>query len=279
MKQVLLVIFIIAASIVAYGQCNGNLSSKGYAHIKAAQALTDMATTTSDWKDVAIEYEQVIVSDSEYAPVYMILGDLYTKIGNEEGVEAFNMAEYYYNGCKTACADSAYAIEVKLTILNALKRKYSNGPNRFVGTWGTYSDNFRFNKYVDISYDGNSYKFKNIDYGNSKNDYGFKIISEMSNEIKFEFHTIFDKRDELRNKGWTHYYDDCNYLADSGYPTSGIYKYDYEDVRYTFSISVIDDDVFVNYLELHTDYYLKGQKTYADTESNFLPSQKLKKLQ
>ena len=276
MKKItlLLTLCLIVLLPITYGQCNGNLSSKGYAHIKAAQTLTDMATTISDWKDVAIEYEQVIVSDPDYAPVYMILGDLYTKIGNEEGVEAFNMAEYYYNGCKTACADSADAIEVKLTILNALKRKYSNGPNRFVGTWGT-----RFSKYVDISYDGNSYKFKNINYGNSKNDYGFKVISEMSNEIKFEFHTIFDRRDELRNKGWTHYYDDCNYLADPGYPTSGIYKYDYEDVRYTFSISVIDDDVFVNFLEIQANYYLKGQKTYADTESNFLPSQKLEKLQ
>lgn len=271
----LLTLCLIVLLPVTYGQCNSNLSQKGYAHIKAAQTLTEMASSINDWKDVAFEYEQVLATDPDYAPVYMTLGDLYTKIGNEEGSNAFRKAKYYYNGCKTACADSSDAVEIKLTILNALERKYDNGPNRFAGSWGTYSGS----KYVDISYDGNSYKFKNINCGNSKNDYGFKIISEMSNEIKFEYHTIFDKRDELRNKGWTHYYDDCNYLADSGYPTSGIYKYDYEDVRYTFSISVIDDDVFVNYLEIHADYYLKGQKTYAYTESNFLPSQKLKKLQ
>ena len=90
MKQVLLIVVIIAASVAAYGQCNGNLSSKGYAHIKAAQTLADMATTISDWKDVAIEYEQVIVSDPDYAPVYMTLGDLYTKIGNEEFDAFFN---------------------------------------------------------------------------------------------------------------------------------------------------------------------------------------------
>lgn len=265
MKKItlLLTLCLIVLLPVTYGQCNGNLSSKGYAHIKAAQTLTDMATTTSDWKDVAIEYEQVIVSDPDYAPVYMILGDLYTKIGNEEGVEAFNMAEYYYNGCKMACADSADAIEVKLTILNALKRKYCNGPNRFVGTWGTW-DNGKFNPEIEISYVGDCYSFKIIDDWFLKRN--IKVEEKTATEIIFSFTSVEDSREELRRKGWTHYYGECNNHADFGYHKSGKYEYNIKNTLSQYSYAIEGDNVVRKRLMYHCDYYIDNQKTYAETE-------------
>lgn len=257
-------------------QCTTTLSKSGNAHWRAAEALMGMASTADDYEQVAIELKQVAESDPNYAPVYMKLGKLYTQIGNDKGESAFDLAEYYYDRCQEVCSDSADAVVVEMAILNALRRKFANGPNRFVGTWGRWYEG-EFTPNVEISYNGSGYSFRVVGfYANQSN---FSVESQSANEIIFTYTSVFDKRDELRKKGWTKYYDDCNGYADPGYPQSGKYYYNEEKVKYRLSYAIEGEMVVLKYLMIHTDYYLNGQKTYADTETNFFRPNKLVKYQ
>lgn len=256
------------------GQCDVKLSKVGLAHLKAAEALLGIATSVDDFEQVAYEYDLVTHSDPEYAPVYLELGKLYTKIGNEKGAKAFDKAEDYYIRCKTLCPDSTDVIDIKLAVLDALRRKYENGPNKFNGIWGIWSTyTGKFTSIVEISANNNGHSFSITD------DYRQNIVEKKDNPngIEYTYKIIFDKQPELRKKGWTHYYDDRDNYADPGYPTTGTYNYDKEIVHYTESITIEKNDVVLKYLKIHTDYYLNGQKTYADTETNWLTPEVLDK--
>lgn len=252
--------------LICMGQCNGKLSKTGAAHWRAAQVLAGMANSTEDQEQVAIEYEKVIESDPTYAPAYMMLGKIYTQIGNQKGETAFDKAEYYFNRCRSICEDSADGVTVELAVLNALRRKYDNGPNKFVGTWGVWqSYTGEFSPSVEIRATKNGYSFKLLGYD------GDNVVDQKSSshEIIYTLEDVHDRRDELRKKGLTHYYDDCDHNADPGYPTYGEYNYDRTVSRFTNSITIEGDKVVQKYLKYHCDYYLKGKKTYAETENNW----------
>lgn len=224
-----------------------------------------------------MELKQVVESDSNYAPVYMKLGKLYTQIGNDKGEAAFDKAEYYYDRCQEVCPDSAYAVVVEKAILNALRRKFANGPNRFVGTWGTWYEG-KFSPDVDISYNNGGYSFQ-IMSTYYTNEPIFMVESTSANEIVFNFNSVYNRREELRKKGLSYYYDDCDYNADQGYPQSGRYYYNLEKCYHKLSYAIEGGRVILKYLMIHTDYYLNGQKTYADTETNWLKPTELVKYQ
>lgn len=245
-------------------QCNTTLSKSGNAHLKAAQTLARMASSTEDQEQVIVEYEKVLQSDPSYAPACMALGRLYTEMGNQQGKDAFDMAEYYFNKCKQACMDSADAVDVELAVLDALRRKYANGPNRFAGIWGYWGDyTGEFYPCVEIKVSGKNLSFRII--GDEK------IVEkkESPTEIVFTYEVVFDKQPELRKKGLSHYYNDRDNNADPGYPTTGRYNYDKEIVRYTESFSIEGNSVIRKCLKMHTDYYFNGQKTYADTDRDW----------
>lgn len=261
MKKIVFLLLLGIIPISASSQCKGVLSKNGTAHWKAAKALEAMSTTVEDQEQIADEYKKVIETDPNYAPVYMTLGKLYTKLGNRKGDDAFDKAEFYYNKCKTVCADSADAVYVELAILEALRKKYANGPIRYVGKWGIWSSYIKeYSPMVEISYSNNKFIFNPIGDG--------KIVEKKESETRIEYvvERIYDKRDELRKKGWTHFYDDCDNNADPGYPTTGTYKYDRDISRVTFTFFIENNNVFRKVLRFHSDYYFKGQKTYAETE-------------
>ena len=267
-----IVMLILLLSKTVSGQCDSKLSKEGFAHWKAAEALLNIATSTDDFEQVAYEYELVTHTDPEYASVYMELGRLYTKIGNEKGSEIFNKAEDNYLICKALCPNNADVVDVELAVLNALRRKYESGPNRFNGIWGRRNDVTKFTPLVEITYN-NGYSFKLID------EFHQNIIERKDNSsgVEYTFEKVFDKQPELRQKGFTHYYDDRDGNADSEYPTTGRYNYDKEIVQYTEAIIIEGNDVIWKHLKIHTDYYLNGQKTYAETESNWMIPFKLDK--
>ena len=249
-------------------QCNTTLSKSGNAHLKAAQTLARMASSTEDQEQVIIEYEKVLQSDPSYVPACMAIGRLYTEIGNQQGEYAFDKAEFYFNKCKQLCTDSADAADIELAVLDALRRKYANGPNRFAGIWGYWSDyTGKFYPYVEIIVSGTSISFRIISDGEMRENIVEK--KESPTEIVFTHEVVFDKQPELRKKGWTHYYDDRDNNADPGYPTTGRYNYDKEIVRYTESFSIEGNSVIYKCLKMHTDYYFNGQKTYADTDRDW----------
>lgn len=273
-KYVLLGLTMLLCCANAWSQCNSTLSKSGVAHWRAAEVLMNMAVSADDYELVATELKKVTESDPNYAPVYMKLGKLYTQIGNDKGESAFDLAEYYYDRCQEVCSDSADAVVVEMAILNALRRKFANGPNRFVGTWGRWYEG-KFTPNVEISYNGSGYSFRVVGfYANQSN---FSVESQSANEIIFTYTSVFDKRDELRKKGWTKYYDDCNGYADPGYPQSGKYYYNEERCKYRLSFAIEGEKVVKKCMMIHTDYYLNGQKTYADTEMNFAPTFALEK--
>jgi tetratricopeptide (TPR) repeat protein len=270
-----IVILLVVMPMAALGQCEANLSKKGLAHWKVAETLTNMASSIDDYEQIVCEYEQIIHTDPNYAPVYMKLGKLYTQIGNKKGLDAFNKAESNYLEFKALCPDSTDVVDIELAILDALRRKYENGPNRFDGVWGEKStiNLDRFYPVVEILYDKNEYSFRIMDESIQN------IIEEknVAKGIEFVYEVVFDKQPELRRQGYTHYYEDRNNNADPGYPTTGRYNYDKEIVRYTESITIEGNEVVQRYLKIHTDYYLNGQKTYADTETNWrIPEQLIK---
>lgn len=131
---------------------------------------------------------------------------------------------------------------------------------KFVGKW-------RLGKmgwYVDISYINGRYSFHlNPDIISDVVDF-----QETSNGIIFTYVEKFDKRPELRKKGWTNYIDDRDNKADPGYPTTGQYKYDREVVYYTVSIYFSDDAPIYHMTKIHAFYYLGSTLTYADTETD-----------
>lgn len=265
--SILIGIIVLISPKLLVGQCGTPLSKTGTAHWKAAKTLLNIASSTEDYEQVAFEYELVTQSDPQYAPVYMELGRLYTQIGSKKGSDAFDRAEEYFIECKTICPDSTDIVDTEIAVLNALRRKYENGPNRFIGVWGeksTINPN-KFFPVVEILYDKNEYSFKILDES-CQNVIEEKIVA---NGIEFVYEVVFDKQPELRKRGYTHYYGDRNNNADPGYPTTGRYNYDKEIVRYTESITIEGNEVVQRYLKIHTDYYLNGQKTYADIETNW----------
>ncbi|MCR5038298.1 MAG: hypothetical protein K6A94_03035 [Bacteroidales bacterium] len=269
------VFFIIGIALLFHAeamcQCTTALSKTGNAHWRAAETLMGMASTADDYEQVAIELKQVAESDPNYAPVYMKLGKLYTQIGNDKGESAFDLAEYYYGRCQEVCPDSADAVVVEMAILNALRRKFANGPNRFAGTWGRWYEG-KFTPYVVITYDGNSYSFAPRDGFCS----GCKVIDRKTTATSLVLITeyVHDHRDELRKKGLTHYYGDrgdSDGVADPGYPSTGRYNYDKTISRYTNSYTIEGDAVYYRYAEYHADYYFNGQKTHAETDRSMSP--------
>lgn len=270
-KYVLLGLTMLLCCANAWSQCNSTLSKSGVAHWRAAEALMNMAVSADDYELVATELKKVTESDSNYAPVYMKLGKLYTQIGNDKGESAFDLAEYYYDRCQEVCSDSADAVVVELAILNALRHKFTNGPNQFVGTWGRWHEG-GFTPYVEITYDGNGYSFAPRDGFCT----GCNVIDRITTSTSLVLITeyVHDHRDELRKKGLTHYYrdrGDSDGVADPGYPSTGRYNYDKTVSRYTNSYTIEGNAVYYRYAEYHADYYLNGQKTHAETDRNMSP--------
>lgn len=273
MRKILFLLLFGASQFYANSQCNNVLSKNGTIHWKAAQTLSVMAVTIEDYEQLAAEYVKVVETDTDYAPAYMVLGKLYTKIGKEKGEETFDKAEYYFNKCKTACADSAEAVDVELVVLDALRRKHANSPSRFNGLWGRWTKENEFEPHVEIFYTDAGYNF------NLKQDINFQVLKKTENSILLYYiFEIKDYRDELRKKRLDSYYEILNNscIAKPGYQTSGKIDFDRTEYGMMLSYSVINNHVIRNYEGFQMTYWLKGQKTWegrilldAESEERF----------
>ena len=235
----------------SFGQCDSQLSKEGYAHWRAAEVLMGLASTAADYEQVAIEYKQVVDSDPYYAPVYMQLGKLYAQLCEEKGIEAYEKAKYYFERCRTVCEDSTDAVNVELAILNALQRRRVD---KFVGVWGKYWD-VNYSPYVEISHDGREYIFRPLCVPK-----GGQIERVEKTETGFIY--TFRCPPEYKE---TIYQSECNYQADNGYPTSGIYRYDKIIASERMFIAIEGDRVVEKGLSRHNDMYLGNRKVYAET--------------
>ncbi|MCM1349186.1 MAG: hypothetical protein NC338_07215 [Firmicutes bacterium] len=83
---------------------------------------------------------------------------------------------------------------------------------------------------------------------------------------------FWDHHSELRKKGWTYYVEDCDEKADPGYSKHGSYKYDRDVVRWYYKVDLSIVPLTMEFVKVHTDYYLKGIHTYSETDSNPIPN-------
>ena len=267
MKNIFFAILFALPAIVL-GQCNASLSQQGAAHVRAAETLAGMATSVKDWQGVAGEYERVLLTDSSYAPVLMTLGDLYARIGNSEGGKAFERAAHFYELCRNACADSAASVTVKLTVLDALWRKYSESPQRFVGVWGViYENNGEFGPLIDVAYSNGKYLFRLL--GNNSM---WQIYKTTDNSIYLSRDwTNTDYTDELKKKRLHHYYiDDLHkwLIPDPGYSKYGKVNYDAVEKKgiISFRISEKNNAIYEKFEGMQYIFRLEGEVTFKGIE-------------
>ncbi len=281
MKKILLFCLLGCVIFSAKCQCDSTLSKSGAIHWKVAQALIDMAVTVEDYEQVATEYEKVIETDSNYVAAYMKLGHIYTKIGNEKGLDALDKARYYFIMSKWVCEDSADEADIGIAIVDALNRKYTNGSEKFVGIWGHFSDEGIFTPDVKITKKENGYWFDVLfEDSETFSTNGVKFsntvvveVNNLGNACEYVTEFVIDFREELRKKGYK--YDiikvkdlDDYIQTDLAYRSGDKIKYDKWVYRYRYSISITNGQVLKRIIENHVVFYYDGQKTYSGIGRN-----------
>ena len=138
-----------------------------------------------------------------------------------------------------------------------------NESAKFVGKWGFSGVEEWF---VEITY-------KNGDYSFFLNPYYPYLDGEVvekhvtATEFIYTKKSETDYRPQMRSKGWSYMYDDCDKNADIGYPKTGQYKYDKDVLYSTISISMTGTAPTYCVKKFHTDYYYQESLTYAETEN------------
>ena len=157
------------------------------------------------------------------------------------------------------CLPNAEALQVAVRTEDDDEK---NESAKFVGKWGFSGVEEWF---VEITY-------KNGDYSFFLNPYYPYLDGEVvekhvtATEFIYTKKSETDYRPQMRSKGWSYMYDDCDKNADIGYPKTGQYKY-YKDVMYsTISISLTGNVPTYGVKKFYTYYYYQGTLTYADTD-------------
>ena len=139
-----------------------------------------------------------------------------------------------------------------------------SGPEDYVGVWGEYF--FGFYPKVEISYNNGEYTFIVVADDND----GSTIVEtrKIHNGIIYITEKAYDDREKLDRQGYRGISEERSYKADSGYPKSGTFYYDKEIIRRTYSIKITEDGVVLELISIHSDYFLYGRKTYAETDTD-----------
>lgn len=254
-------ILLFAINISAY-----ELSRSGAAHWRAAETLMEMASTKQDTLQVVDVYENVVKSDPQYPEVYMKLGLLYSRLTIDDGEPTYNRAKECLNKYIELNPDGAEAAEAELIVLEAMMRKYENGPVRMVGTWMQVGV-----RMLKITYNGKSYDVKWLFPGCSKTEI---TPTENGFDIVVTYHS--DYRSELLRKGYTQYSGQCEKDAAIGYPTQGNYLYNEEQSTSYWHLDLSGEVPILCRIKKEIEYYLDGVKTYARLKDKGFPN-KLKK--
>ena len=257
-----------------------SLSSQGKAHLRAAETLAQSASTGEDYIQVAEEYEKILNTDPSYNNAYLEAAHAYALATPSLGKSSYDKGVSILNRLKSKTSSYESEIYSEMIVLDAMLKKYNNGPSRIYGTWGEYGYNGQFFPFVKISGSGGTPNVEFLGYwmageaGNIKD----VRINISGNICYLEFDKYWDNRPSLREKGWTHYYDDCDSNADPGYPTTGTYKYDESYSTWYYKIDLAEYPLEAKCLKIHHDYYHIGCHTYSETKTDTgIHSKNLKK--
>ena len=243
-----------------------NLSRSGAAHLRAAETLKTMASTKDDKLQVAEEYEKITESDPKYAEAYLEAARIYSALTPELGTSAYQKAKNLFEDYASLRPNAASEIDADLIVLEVMLKKHANGPTKLDGTWGEWS-NGSFYPWVKIRHNGNGYDVEFVGKVGTSITKDFQVnVNGSSCSIIVK--TFYDNRPDLRKKGWSYYYDDCDGNADPGFPHSGEYRYNESLTTWYFNIDLSNTPLEMKCEKIHTDYYLNGSNTYSDTDRN-----------
>ncbi len=261
---------IVAQLVPCTSVAQTNLSRSGAAHLRAAETLKAMASTTDDKLQVAEEYEKITESDPKYAEAYLEAARIYSALTPELGTSAYQKAKNLFEDYANLRPNAASEIDADLIVLEAMLKKHANGPTRLDGIWSEWWPGY--SQYVDmleVSNNGSKIRlinpkamFTTQGYGSIR-DVDVKVNGSECSIIVKVFH---DERSKLREKGWTKYYNDCDGDADPGFPRSGIYYYNESLTTWYYTINLSKTPLVMKCEKIHTDYYLNGSNTYSDTD-------------
>lgn len=247
-----------------------SLSSQGKAHLRAAETLSQTASTGDDYIQVAEEYEKILITDPSFYNAYLEAAHAYAMATPSLGKTAYDKGVSVLNRLKSK--DSSYESEIysEKTVLDAMLKKHNNGPSRIYGTWGEYGHNSQFYPFVKITENGGTPNVEFLGYwmaGDAGNIKDVRI-NISGNICYLEFDKYWDYRPSLRKKGWIHYVDDCDSNADPGYPTTGQYKYDESNDTYYYKIDLSGYPLEAKCLKIHENFYYRGSHTYSKTDTD-----------
>lgn len=251
-----------------------NLSRTGFAHLRAAEVLAQMATSNDDKLQVAEEFEKIIQSDPYYADAYLEAAKIYSALTPELGKSTYDKALSLLNNYAELMPSKSEEVETELIVLDAMLRKYNNGPTKLEGIWSEWSS--YANSYCDwlevrntdsgynVKLVNPSYCFTSAGYG-SVRDVDIDVNGSICKIVVQVFH---DERTRLREKGWRFFEDDCDGNADPGFPRYGQYRYNESLTTWFYSVDLSKYPLVMKCEKVHTDYYLDGTNTYSDTDRN-----------
>lgn len=246
-----------------------NLSRDGAAHLRAAETLKSMAASIDDKLQVAEEYEKVTQSNPNYADAYLEAARIYSALTPEVGNTAYQKAKTLFLKYANLRPKEASEIDADLIVLEAMLKKYANGPTKLDGTWGEIGRKGHFYPCAEIKHNGYGYDVKFIGDLSTSSGYTKDVQVNVNGTLcSIIVQTFHDNRPALRTEGWSSYYDDCDGDADPGFPRSGRYHYNETLTTWHYNIDLSKTPLEMKCEKIHHDYYLNGSNTYSDTKRN-----------
>ncbi len=250
------VFILLMAALMAVSAMAVELSKEGRAHYNRAMSLLKIATLPEDYKKVAKELEQVVLTDPDYPDTYLQMSRVYRKIGETEGEAYFKKADKcnntFYQLAPTET--DAYLTEWKAIAVDegTYKGKKAAASMPLLGKW-----RFAANKrtwYLEVTYD-------NGKYGLVMNP-EFKTTVTRVDDYTFKVQTYWHEKEKGVQE------DDCSEDADRGYPTSGVHYYDeWHTTEYEY-VKLNGRAPYVETYEQHITHLLRGKITYQETHHN-----------
>lgn len=246
----LLIFGILFPSSLVSAQEQDVLSGEGRGHFKAAMVLFEMASSTSDYEQVAAEFEKVVASDPDYADTYINLCKIYGRIGVQKGDTYFTKAEEYLETYHRLQPDDSEAYQDELIILEALKDKYKKDLfDDFVGIWELFQGDLEIKRVnekwmVDYSRNTNS-AGKSVSVLGITQEEDYLILSTL-------WHTDGKKNGKLSdNRYWIHHKD------------RNIHYTEYKEYE-KYKIWKEDGVIYVSLISSDDSYYYYGRHVHSD---------------
>lgn len=255
-KDMRKILILCIAALMTVSTMAVELSKEGSVHYKRAMSLLQIATLTDDYKKVASELEQVVLTDPDYADTYLQMSRVYRKIGATEGEAYFQKAEKCNNTFfRLAPTETdAFLTEFEAIAIDegTYKGKKAAATLPLIGKWKFPTNPSTW--YIEVTNN-------NGEYGVSVNTRERVSVTKVD-DYTFDIQIFTHKKENAR------YEDDCSKDADPGYPKSGVYYYD--EWRHTDyeRVTLNGNAPHIKMYRQHTDYYLNGRISYKETHTN-----------